>query len=125
MQCPLRAIKEAKRITPLQIDPSNLKDYSGVYHSDELATEYRAYTTDNKLIMVHMRLGEFDLTSDPVTSDLFSGRVGTIQFVRDAKRKVTGLMINGDRVKNLRFDRIAHLPAEAASAQAGIHKDNK
>ncbi|MBS1545690.1 MAG: beta-lactamase family protein [Bacteroidetes bacterium] len=94
----------AKRITPLQTDPVELKQFAGLYYSEELETEYRLTFADKKLTLHHMRLGDFDLHPSIVMKDAADGTIGSLQFVRD-KGKVSGFLLSGGRVQNIRFDK--------------------
>lgn len=55
--------------------------------------------------MHHMRLGDFELQSDPVTADQFTSQVGSIQFFKNDEKKIIGFRLSGGRIKNLRFDK--------------------
>jgi hypothetical protein len=100
-----RWIREAKRIKPIKIDVTQFGKYAGTYYSEELGSEYKVEAKDGKLIMHHMRLGDFDLQPDPVKEDQFGGAIGAIQFVADGRNKVTGFKLSGGRIKNIRFDK--------------------
>jgi hypothetical protein len=101
-----RWIDSAKKVTPLQVSIAQLNNYTGVYHSDELSTEYKVDLIDGKLMMHHMRLGDFELEPDPITADQFTSQVGRVQFVKNDQKKLVGLRLSGGRVKNLRFDKL-------------------
>ncbi len=57
-----RWINSAKKIIPLQVDITQFSSYTGEYYSAELSTEYKVDVIDNKLMIHHMRLGDFDFT---------------------------------------------------------------
>ncbi|HWA33118.1 MAG TPA: serine hydrolase domain-containing protein [Cyclobacteriaceae bacterium] len=96
-------ISSAKRVSPIAIDTSSFAAYAGIYHSEELSMEYTVSASNGKLTMFQIRLGEIDLSQDPVTPNQFSSRVGTVKFV--GEKKFSGFLISGGRVKNLRFDK--------------------
>jgi len=100
-----KAIKSAPRIKPATIDSTQFGSYAGTYYSRELAAEYKVDFLNNKLMIHHMRLGDFELLPDPAIADQFSSTVAFIRFIRNDEKKVTGLTMSGGRVKNLRFDR--------------------
>lgn len=100
-----RNIPSARRITPIVIDITQLGRFTGKYYSPELGSEYKVDNENGKLMIHHMRLGDFDLQPDVTTADRFTSRVGTIQFFNDDQKKVAGFRLSGGRVKNLRFDR--------------------
>jgi CubicO group peptidase (beta-lactamase class C family) len=100
-----RWVDDAKRITPLPVNTAQFRTYTGTYYSEELAAQYKVDLTDAKLMIHHMRLGDFDLQPDPITEDLFTCRIGVIRFVKDQQKKVTGFKLSGGRVKNIHFDK--------------------
>jgi len=93
----------AKRITPIKVD---ISQYAGNYYSAELETTYRVYTDKDKLMVHHMRLGDFALSPDMETEGLFKGNVGKMVFEKDAQGKVTGFKLSGGRIENIRFDKL-------------------
>lgn len=97
----------AKRITPVKVDVSQLGQYAGSYYSTELEATYRVYIDKGKLMVHHMRLGDFELAPDIATSGLFSGDAGRMQFEKDGQGKVIGFKLSGGRVRNIRFDRVS------------------
>lgn len=100
-----RDIESAKRVIPIQVGPSQFNNYIGTYYSEELASEYKVDLAGGKLMIHHMRLGDFEIQPDPINADQFSSQIGSIQFVKNDEKKVTGFTISGGRVKNLRFDK--------------------
>jgi hypothetical protein len=100
-----RWINSAKRVVPLQVDATQFSNYTGVYYSEELSTEYKVDIMDGKLMIHHMRLGDFELQPDPITADQFTCQVGVIRFVKSDQEKLIGFRLSGGRVKNLRFDK--------------------
>lgn len=101
-----RWIEDARRIIPSPVNPAQFSNYTGTYFSDELAAQYMIDLNDGKLMMHHMRLGDFELQPDPVTDNLFSSRIGLIRFVKDQRKKVTGFKLSGGRIKNIHFDKV-------------------
>lgn len=86
-----------------------LSDFVGEYSSEELGTTYRVVVGDSGLVMHHYRHGPIPLTR--LWKDEFTG-VGaarfmrSVEFVRDAAGKVTGLSVFIDeRSRNIRFAR--------------------
>lgn len=89
------------------VDPSRvvLSDYIGEFYSTELEATYRVSVANGKLMVHHMRLGDFALEPDLVTKDSFAGdAAGTMQFIRDTQGAVTGFLLSGGRIRNIRFD---------------------
>ncbi|MFC5408239.1 serine hydrolase domain-containing protein [Larkinella bovis] len=95
----------AKRITPWAPDPTELPLFAGTYYCPELATEYKIELVNGKLKMQHMRLGETELDADPTGVDQFTGRPGSLRFVKNEQKKVTGFRLSGGRVKNIWFEK--------------------
>jgi CubicO group peptidase (beta-lactamase class C family) len=96
----------AARINPIKIDVSKFGQYAGSYHSAELETTYRVYVHNNKLMVHHMRLGDFELVPDISNEDLFTGDAGRLQFDKDSQGNVIGFNLSGGRIRNIRFDRL-------------------
>jgi hypothetical protein len=95
----------APRITPIKADASQLGEYAGNYYSTELEATYRVYVDKGKLMVHHMRLGDFELVPDIATPGVFNGDTGHMQFEKDARGKVTGFKLSGGRIRNIRFDK--------------------
>ena len=94
-----------KRVTLWNPDPAMINQFTGTYYSTELSTEYKIDLENGVLKMHHMRLGDLGLTVDPTGTDRFNGDLGSIEFFRNAQKKVAGFRVSGGRVKNLRFDK--------------------
>ncbi len=95
---------KAKRVTPLKPDPSLLGQYVGTYYSEELGAEYKIDIANNKLMMHHMRLGDFEAEPDMLAPDKFSSRVGSLVFFRE-DGKLKGYRLSRGRVKNILFSK--------------------
>lgn len=77
--------------------PHRLNEYSGVYRSAELATEYKVDVVHGKLRIRHFRRGDSDLSPHPAHRDRFTGGMGTVQFVRNTGGSVAGMELGGLR----------------------------
>src|SRR5579862_2689988 len=96
----------AKRIEPVQSDPHMISRFAGTYYSPELLTEYSVTTDSGKLAMHHFHLGDIALLQDIGSADQFLGDLGLVRFTRDSSsHEVSGFLLSGGRVKNLRFDK--------------------
>lgn len=95
----------APRIMPLKTDLSNLQQYSGMYYSEEFETTYKIDVKDGKLMLHHMRLGDFELTPDMVEAGMFGCGLGRMEFTNESG-KITGFKLSRGRVKNLKFKRL-------------------
>ena len=83
--------------------------FAGRYYSPELETAYEARVDGDRLVLVHRRHGEIGLT--PTEEDAFRGDLwflGAVAFDRDESGAVVGLRASSARVRDLRFDRVAH-----------------
>lgn len=96
----------AKRVTPLKPDLSQLNEYAGSYYSPELETTYRLTVEKGKLVAHHMRLGDFTFDPDIVVAGNFSSYNGNIHFVKNQQNKVTGFKLTNGRIKNIVFNRL-------------------
>jgi CubicO group peptidase (beta-lactamase class C family) len=95
----------AKRIEPFEPNEAQLKEYAGSYYSDELDTRY-----DLKLRSGSLWFGaghNEEVRVVPLKKDLFSAERAQVQFVRDRRGAVTGLLISTGRVLNLKFVKTA------------------
>jgi len=95
----------AKRITPVKVNSSQMTQYTGNYYSAELETTYKLYMDKGNLMVHHIRLGDFELSPDMETADVFRGDAGRMQFDKDANGKVTGFKLSGGRIRNIRFEK--------------------
>ena len=101
-----RARLEFEAVELVDPTPDQLKEYAGRYESDELAATYRLAVRDGRLwLRVNSRRWE---ALDATVRDEFvhmqePADVRIITFLRDEKGEVTGLSIDYDRVKGVRF----------------------
>ena len=82
---------------------SQLKDYAGVYHSEEIEPVYEMKVGQGKLVLYRLK-NKPDVLR-PITRDLFAGSLGSIRFTRDAQGEITGFMLGTGRVRNFRFEK--------------------
>jgi CubicO group peptidase (beta-lactamase class C family) len=84
-----------------------LDEYAGRYYCPELEATYRLEVEDGKLMVRHLRHGTFELK--PSWPDLFTSTVWFFQaeFTRDDAAAIDGFLLQGNRVLNLRFERVA------------------
>jgi hypothetical protein len=95
----------APLIVPIKVDAAQYGRYAGNYYSPELEATYRVYVDKGKLMVHHMRLGDFTLNPDVATADIFYGDAGRMQFVKEGSGKITGFKLSGGRIRNIRFDK--------------------
>jgi YD repeat-containing protein len=82
---------------------AQLQEFTGVYRSDEVDMPHEVILKDGGLLIHSLKSNDIPLL--PVSADLFNGRGNRIRFRRDAQGKITGALLNTDRVRNFRFER--------------------
>ena len=80
---------------------AELAEYTGTYVSEEIDPLYRIVLDEEKLSLV--RLKHEAETLRPTVRDVFTGEVGTVQFVRNANGHVSGFVLNTGRIQNFHF----------------------
>jgi len=81
---------------------TELDRYAGTYYSDELDASYTVAATDSTLTL-RTRMGE-PKTVRPAYADAFVGDY-LLQFTRDAKGNVNGMLMSSGRVRRVQFVR--------------------
>jgi CubicO group peptidase (beta-lactamase class C family) len=84
-------------LTPTRAE---LARYAGTYYSEELDATYTVTATDSTLVL-RTRMGE-PKTLRPEYGDVFSGDF-LLEFTRDAKRSVNGMLMSSGRVRRVTF----------------------
>ncbi len=79
-----------------------LRDYAGIYHSEELEIDYRIVAGDDHLTVEFGRGAKRELR--PATGDVFLGG-WAIEFGRDDQGSVTGFNLSAGRVRDIVFVR--------------------
>jgi hypothetical protein len=96
---------------------SQLREYAGIYSSDEIEPLYDVRLEKGDLVLHRLR-NKPDMLH-PVTLDLFAGSIGSIRFIRSSSGKVSGFMLSTGRIKNMRFVKGRQLiPANASVANS-------
>lgn len=94
----------AERLAPPVLSAEALGLYAGSYSSPELATAYTLEVRDGALVARHAR--NEDAVLSPTDTDVFSGDkwyFGKVRFTRGADGGLTGFLLSGSRVRDLRF----------------------
>ena len=78
-----------------------LRDYAGIYSSDEIEPLYDIRLERGDLVL--HRLRNKPDTLHPVTLDLFAGSIGSVRFTRSSTGKISGFTLSTGRIKNMRF----------------------
>jgi CubicO group peptidase (beta-lactamase class C family) len=89
---------------PFDLSQIKLADYTGRFYSPELETYYELEVKNDTLVAHHPRHDDFKLR--PVSADGFQAGawwMGKIDFIRNAKKQITGMKASNGRVMNLVF----------------------
>ena len=92
---------------PITYDPSELKQFAGLYFSPELRSIYEIKVDSGVLIASHFRKGNTKLS--PVMVDLFSGSsfsFGQVKFLRNKENLVDSFIVSSKNAKGIRFEKI-------------------
>jgi len=98
---------EGKRVESPELGPAQLAEYTGKYYSEELGTTYTIVIEGNNLVARHRRHGDNELVASD--TDQFNGGqwwLSLLKFMRGNDKKITGFLLSGGRVKNLRFEKV-------------------
>ncbi len=90
-----------------KLDSATLEKYTGIYYSPELHTSYELSVENGVLIAKHQRQESTRLS--PLGKNRFSGNTwffGTFEFELQ-EDMVKGFRVSADRVRNLRFNKVA------------------
>jgi CubicO group peptidase (beta-lactamase class C family) len=93
-----------QRQEPYQPEVQQLKDFVGVYRSNEIDPVYRITLTGKEIILHRQKSAPDPL--EPLFEDAFRGSVASgsvLRFERDKKNNVVGFKWNGGGVQNFRF----------------------
>jgi hypothetical protein len=88
---------------PIRLSSSQLQEYIGKYHSDELDITYTLEVKNNDLIL---KLRETSSILTPYSTETFGWGWRNLHFTRDREKRITGLVIQAGRVKNIRFQKL-------------------
>ncbi len=98
---------EIHRLKEFDKSAVNLVEYIGRFYSEELSTEYIFTIENEKLVAVHSRLSNIELS--PAKKDIFSGSTwffSQIEFIRNNDDNIIGCKVSAGRVKNLWFQKM-------------------
>lgn len=82
----------------------NKNELVGMYYNAELNTNYNVIIKENNLFATHSRNGEISLT--PFQADTFISNIGTIELIRNDKKKVIGFNLSTQGINKIKFDKI-------------------
>ena len=96
-----------EKYIPANYNNESIREFKGIYYSEELNTIYTFDTKGNELIAKHQRTGNFKLTA--IKNDFFIGNKGSFRnvvFIRNNKKEVIGFKVSSSRAKNIVFKKI-------------------
>ena len=88
-------------VTAFAPTAAQMAEFVGDYVSEEIDPVYRIALADGKLSL--SRLKHKPDTLRPVMLDTFTGDIGALHFTRDASGRISGFLLNADRIQNLKF----------------------
>jgi CubicO group peptidase (beta-lactamase class C family) len=99
---------EAQRFVPAAPTPAELQSYAGRYRSPELGVTWPITFTRGVLTLgtTPSELMDISGTLVPAMAGTFTAGSGTLQFVRDAAGRVTGMRLSASRMRDIEFDRL-------------------
>ena len=86
---------------PVKPTSEQLKEYAGIYTSDDAETTLTAAIVGEALVL--KRRPDTVIRLTPIYADAFNSSIGTLVFRRNAAGRVTEFSISQDRVWDLRF----------------------
>jgi CubicO group peptidase (beta-lactamase class C family) len=93
--------------TPKAYSATALREFTGTFYNDALKTTYKLAQHERGLFTTNKNKAEINFS--PVQTDLFSTSTrsfGSIRFVRDQQKNITGFYVNSERIKNMLFEKI-------------------
>jgi CubicO group peptidase (beta-lactamase class C family) len=90
-------------VAPFAPSESELKNYAGIYSSQEIDPLYELKAEQGGLVL--HRLKNMPDILQPITRDLFAGSIGNIRFTRSQQGEVSGFMLSNGRIQNFRFEK--------------------
>ncbi len=97
---------QGRRLKSKPLSKAQLKALEGAYYSEELETTYTIQIQEESLVALHFRHGDIPLVW--TENDTFTGRrwfFRKVEFRKDRRGRITGFLLTGGRVWNLRFDK--------------------
>ena len=91
------------RMEPFTPAAEQLAEYGGVYRSDEMDAVFRFSVKDGRLQLARSKLRPAAL--DPMFRDTFRAPAGIFQFSRDAAGRIDGFVLQGGRVRHVKFSK--------------------
>ncbi|NMM47441.1 serine hydrolase domain-containing protein [Marinigracilibium pacificum] len=93
-----------QKVDPWSPKLQDLPEFEGKFWSDEIESSYSLEIKDDQLTVTHRWLEEVRLS--PVTQDIFKSGGIYVQFIRNDKNEVSGLMVHTPRTINVYFEKL-------------------
>jgi hypothetical protein len=101
---PTGPVEVLERAEPFAPDAAALAEFAGTYRSDEIEPVYRLAVKDGQFRLERLKMAPALLT--PLVKDTFMGQLGIIRFVRGERGLVTGFVLEGGRVRRMKFSKV-------------------
>ena len=96
-------VEDLTRAEPFTPAPAALGEFAGTYRSDEIEALYRVVVREGSLRLERLKVPSATLA--PIVTDTFNSPVGVIRFVRDGAGAITGFILDGGRIRRMKFSR--------------------
>jgi CubicO group peptidase (beta-lactamase class C family) len=93
-------------VKTISYTPQQLAEFAGEYYSPEADATYSITPEDGKLLLNAKKWADFSLPARFTDSFANQETIGSLMFLRDAKKRVSGFVIRSGKVRNLRFNKI-------------------
>ena len=100
---PNGTVEHLERHEPYAPTAAALGEFAGTYRSEEIDPAYRFIVREGALRLERLKAPPATLA--PLVADTFTGPIGVIRFTRDAAGVVTGFVLDGGRIKRMKFVR--------------------
>jgi CubicO group peptidase (beta-lactamase class C family) len=108
------------RTSKPSLSDAAMRAFEGEYYSDELRVLYTVGRKDGKLVMTYPR-GDLPLNFTGGSTFSSGGPVGEVTFECAHQARCTGFKVNGARVRDIRFTKVAIVaPGARATADTGV-----
>ena len=97
-------VENIRRAEPFMPTPDALAGFAGTYRSDEIEASYRLIVRDGSLGIERLKYPRAPLT--PLVADTFTSPLGIIRFVRGGDGRITGFVLDGGRVRRMKFSKV-------------------
>lgn len=100
-------VESYTKFLPKKYNNAELKEFAGTFYCKELDETYTLISEENKIIIIHPKMDNIELT--PVFKDGFlssSWQFQFIGFIRNKKGIITGFQISSERIRSINFIKI-------------------